>query len=122
MEENQSIQPPQSARVEINADGSIDPDQLAGLPENIQSQLVDALTGSVLMVEPGKAPYLKIRERTGRRESRRKPIRTFHVEQFIGDQARNIVKDRKRYGLSARQFKRATKLARQIARDTMRSE
>ena len=86
----------------VNRDGSIDTDQLQGLPAEVAQQLIAA--------KP------KLRIRTGRRELRATPIRTFHVAQMVGHKARNIVKQKKPPEMSGRQWKRSKRLAAKIAR------
>ena len=103
--------------VEVNPDGTIDPDQLQGLPPEMAQQLVDRLAE---MQKSGGS--LRIRQRTGRRESRRQPVRMFHVEQFKNEQARNIVKSQKPDGMSGRQWRQARKLANKIGRATISRE
>lgn len=98
----------QKRTILVNPDGSIDSEQLAGLPQEVAEQLIAA--------KP------KLRFRTGRRELRATPIKTYHVEQMVGHKARNIVKQKKPEGMSGRQWKRSKRLARKIANATISNE
>lgn len=105
-------------KVLVNDDGTIDPDQLEGLPPEMAQQLIDKLAEMQKSGGTLRIPHA----RTGRRESRRQPLRMFHVEQFKNDQARNIGKPQKPKGTSGRQWRQARKLANKIGRATISRE
>lgn len=90
------------------ATGQIDADQLAGLDPNLVAQLVNA------------APYLRVRQKTGRRESRLTHS-LIPCDYFTRGIARNIAKPRRPEGMSGRQWRIARKLANKCVVDSSSS-